>query len=364
MLALYVVAGHARWLLWQGHAAWLKSSHPWWENVLAYASAMFRFGHEAVMVFFVLSGFFIHLRSARQSAQGRCMEALPVRTYALRRAHRLLPAYGLALIVTVLLDAVGRHFWPPLYLAASGDAHLDQVFAKSGYSSSAVLPALMALPSSTGWHFGTNGPLWSLAYEVIFYLLYPAWLWLRRRGPLLAFGVIPGSGLLLAYLGAPGFAGSVWVHYGVWLAGAALAEFLTRKERPGVHRGLALVVSIAGFTTHLLTGSSVLHIMGHMAYGTGIVLMAASVPSVWSGWRPVRALEWLGMRSYSLYITHFPCLVLLSAWLFQVHGGRPASGWMALAGLVSAVGFGCLCFELCEKHFLHARLKLSGPASA
>lgn len=364
MLALYVVAGHARWLLWEGHSAWLKSSHAWWENAFAFASASLRFGHEAVMVFFVLSGFFIHLRSARQSAQGGRIEALPVRAYALRRAHRLLPAYGLALMVTVLLDTAGRHFWPALYLAASGDAHLDQVFAKSGYSSASVLPALIALPSSAGWHFGTNGPLWSLAYEVIFYLLYPAWLWLRGRGPLLAFGVIPGSALLLAFLGAPGFAGSVWVHYAVWLAGAALAEFLTRKERHGVHVMLALVASAGGFAMHLLTGSPVLHVVGHMAYGTGIVLLAASLPPAWSGWRSARMLECVGVRSYSLYIMHFPWLVLLSAWLFQAHGGRPAAGWLAVAGFVSAVGFGCLCFALVEKHFLHARLKLSGAVSA
>jgi len=364
MLALYVVAGHARWLLWEGHSAWLKSSHAWWENALAYASASLRFGHEAVMVFFVLSGFFIHLRSARQSAQGGRMEAVPVGAYALRRAHRLLPAYGLALIVTVLLDTAGRHFWPPLYLAASGDAHLDQVFAKTGYSSASVLPALMVLPSSSGWHFGTNGPLWSLAYEMIFYLLYPAWLWLRRRGLLLAFGVIPCSGLLLAFLGAPGFAGSVWVHYAVWLAGAALAEFLNRKEGRAVHVGLALVVAVAGFATHLLTGSPVLQVLGHIAYGGGVVLLAASLSSAWSGFRPVRVLEWLGVRSYSLYITHFPWLVLLSAWLFQSYGGRPAAGWLAVTGFASAVGFGCLCFALCEKHFLHARLKLPGPVSA
>ena len=39
-------------------------------HVLAYSSAVFRYGHEAVMVFFALSGFFIHLRVAK-AGRGR-----------------------------------------------------------------------------------------------------------------------------------------------------------------------------------------------------------------------------------------------------------------------------------------------------
>src|SRR5260221_6199720 len=71
LLACYVVMGHARWLLWAGFSEWNKRSHHAWTNVLAYASASLRYGHEAVMVFFVLSGFFIHLRTAQRMATGK-----------------------------------------------------------------------------------------------------------------------------------------------------------------------------------------------------------------------------------------------------------------------------------------------------
>ena len=71
LLAVYVLAGHARWLLWTGHREWLASAPAAWELPLGYSSAMLRYGHEAVMVFFVLSGFFIHLRAAEQFAGRR-----------------------------------------------------------------------------------------------------------------------------------------------------------------------------------------------------------------------------------------------------------------------------------------------------
>lgn len=74
MLAVYVVAGHARWLLWEGHSEWIKYSHSWWENVLAYASVSLRFGHEAVLIFFLFSGIFIHLRMANNIIKNKPIE--------------------------------------------------------------------------------------------------------------------------------------------------------------------------------------------------------------------------------------------------------------------------------------------------
>ena len=68
LLAAYVLAGHARWLLWTGQGKWAAKSHSVWQNVLATSSGLPRYGHEAVMVFLVLSGFFIHLRAAQQQA--------------------------------------------------------------------------------------------------------------------------------------------------------------------------------------------------------------------------------------------------------------------------------------------------------
>jgi peptidoglycan/LPS O-acetylase OafA/YrhL len=67
------------------------------------------------MIFFVLSGFFIHLRAAESDRT-----TTPSATaFYRRRAHRLGAPYAFALLVTIVLDAVGRAVWPALYHAAT-----------------------------------------------------------------------------------------------------------------------------------------------------------------------------------------------------------------------------------------------------
>ena len=232
MLAVYVVLHHARWLLWSGFDLWGVVPHPIWQKLLAYGVATpLRFGHEAVMVFFVLSGFFIHLRAAELMAAGK-RASMGAATFFKRRAHRLVPPYLLALGVTILLDAVGGHFDPAFYAGQTEDRFVDENFLQTGYSMHSVIPALFMFPSSLGQHFGSDGPLWSLSYEVVYYLLYPAWLFLRRRGWLVGYGV---GGLLAAAalpLASRGFLPLVLAHYPVWLAGAALAEWVQTPRSP------------------------------------------------------------------------------------------------------------------------------------
>jgi peptidoglycan/LPS O-acetylase OafA/YrhL len=67
--------------------------------------------------------------------------------------------------------------------------------------------------------------------------------------------------------------------------------------------------------------------------------------------------ERLGVRSFTIYMVHFPLLVLLSAYVFETFGRRPMHGWLALAGAIGCVGFGALCFEACERHFRHSRYR-------
>ena len=93
-----------------------------------------------------------------------------------------------------------------------------------GYSAAAVLPALVVLPTSLGRDFGSNGPLWSLAFEAVYYAIYPAWLWLRRRNALAAFAGVPAACLALAFIPVTAFPVTVLAHYPIWLAGAFLAE--------------------------------------------------------------------------------------------------------------------------------------------
>lgn len=356
MLAVYVAVGHARWLLWGGHTAWLASAHQPWEVIPAYGSALFRYGREAVMVFFVLSGFFIHFREAGRGERG---DDGPVKFWR-RRWHRIAPPYYFALAVTVVCDLIGRTWWPLLYASQTGDALLDSTFSRGGYSVASVLPAMVVLPVSLGRDFGSNGPIWSLAFEAVFYAIYPAWLWVRRRSRATAFIGVPAICLLIGVAPISAFPLTVLMYYPIWLAGACLAEYLAQDGVPRRSLAIGGAMFAAGSLFYLARPPIVLLLSAAMVFGAGLVLAFAGLQSRDRVVLP--AFEFLGLRSYTIYIVHFPVLVLLSSYLFQAQGGRPLHGWVAVAGLALAVAAGCACFEACERYFLHSRYRDTSAA--
>lgn len=358
LLACYVLFGHARWLLWAGQKAWEQVSHPLWANLLAFAGASLRYAHEAVMVFFVLSGYFIHLRLAQGISGGKPVQ-LNTPEYARRRVHRLLAPYLFALGLTVACDLAGRHFFPTLYLARTGDAFLDGNFLRKDFSWAAVLPAGLVLPGAMGKDFGSNGPLWSLAYEVVYYALYPLWLLARRVSPWLAYGMVPALCLGLALAPGPVWPRAVAAHYPLWLAGAALAEWMTRGGSLAWTRSLAVLLAGGGFVAYQLAAHPLARIWLALLYGVGLVWLFALAPPPWARTAGHRVLEFLGLRGYTIYICHFPLLALMSAAVFQLLGGRPLGGWLAVGGGLLALGVCLASFHICERHFLHARIRLA-----
>ncbi len=67
--AVYVMIGHARWLLWEGYTNGYTqhpASYSSADKFLMYFFSMFKYGHQFVMLFFVLSGFVIHLNYANK----------------------------------------------------------------------------------------------------------------------------------------------------------------------------------------------------------------------------------------------------------------------------------------------------------
>jgi peptidoglycan/LPS O-acetylase OafA/YrhL len=364
LLALYVVFNHARWLLWQGHANFFAQPHSGWAKALAYSSAVFKYGHLAVMVFFALSGFFIHLRMAQKLAQGDRTPRLGTGEYLRRRAWRLLPTYYFALLFTVVLDLFGRARYPMLYNAATPDAFTNTLFALKGYGWENVIPGLLLLPRSLGHYFGSNGPLWSLAFEMVYYLAYPAWFALRKRfgfrAYLIGIGLALGGAALRGQV-HPAFVdwfvevASLWA---VWLTGAFLAEVLMRHTF-----GLrAIPISIAAASLAWVISHAKLwkpfELPLLMVIGASVVIIFLAVPQRMISFWFCRWFETLGQQSYTLYVCHFPIIALISAKCFQISGERPAHGWLALYGVTVAVVAGKACFHLCEAHFIHPRLHL------
>jgi Acyltransferase family len=130
------------------------------------------------MVFFVLSGFWVGGAVLAKIRDGR----FRVGGYARDRLVRLWLVLLPALALTAVLDLTGR-WWFPASTIYSGDPEFHNVVP--------VSPAAMSVATALGnaaflqhaWvpPFGTDTPLWSLAYEFWYYALFPCMVLLLRR---------------------------------------------------------------------------------------------------------------------------------------------------------------------------------------
>lgn len=180
--AIYVLIHHCRWLLAENYSL-RKFSSIDFNYIITKILVLFRFGHEAVIFFFILSGFVIHYSSINNKAY------LNIPIYLKKRANRILPPLLFALILTFTLDYFGKNILH-LNVYHVGSKYygliVDNLDLKSFLGNVVSLQEL-----NTGIkHFGSNAALWSLSYEWWFYLLYPAFFFLNNKNKTISFILI------------------------------------------------------------------------------------------------------------------------------------------------------------------------------
>ena len=125
------------------------------------------FGQAAVMMFFVLSGFLIGHSIQKNLLQNHTFS---IRRYARQRFRRILPPFIFALFWMLLLYVLAPYFFateshdfqllPALMMRTAYDFSWVEVLGSVFFINEFLTPTLYA-----------NAPLWSLSYEVWFYLL-------------------------------------------------------------------------------------------------------------------------------------------------------------------------------------------------
>lgn len=358
LAAFYVLVGHARWLLWEGHTAYL--SHPqeysWLETAQVYFFAAFRYGHQAVLFFFVLSGFLIHLGYAKKLIHTP-ERSFDFWNYLKRRTRRIYPPLLFALGITFVLDLLGTQLGYSIYRGETLYPLINEN-VRSSISWPIFLGNLAFLMDAYVPPFGTNGPLWSLKYEWWFYMFYPLFWVLTKRSIALATGIM---GLLFLLSFWPSYWPSILLQQVFalmlsWWLGALLADVYSGRIAIPFSWLIPLILALAPGI--LAVSSSIvindtLCAIGFIGLLSGCFFLQRNGFSLGG----LLKLKWLGDCSYTLYVIHFPLIALFSGYLMSRNPQLPSHFGFVWVGIIGAVVLSYGVHFLVEKPFTSRRPK-------
>lgn len=335
--------------------------------VLAYhlKLALFKSGFLGVTVFFVLSGYLITgILISEVEEEG----TIDLKNFWLRRIRRLVPAVMSMAVVIIFVSAVVNRViftkgCKDFLASVLGFNNWWQIFNKVSYFEAAGVPSPFT-------------HCWSLAIETQFYLIYPLILLgiyklvkSREEGRAKRGLLFAGVTLLLALISVilmivlfdPQQDASR-VYYGTdtrafsLLFGALLAilweyQMVPRRLSASVNMVLGSVsFAVLLVMTIAINGSSNFWYRGGQFVGTILTVLVIYTVSGRKTWlsrflsNPV--LKWIGDRSYSIYLWHYPIILLISK-------GIKASWWITLIEIVLSVVLAELSYRFIETPIRH-----------
>jgi peptidoglycan/LPS O-acetylase OafA/YrhL len=192
------------------------------------------FSHNSIAIFIVISGYVLGLPVARDGQTFRG----GLRTYAKRRAFRILPAYYAALALAIPI----AFFVTPIY---AGAGHPEMALTHHQFIVSTILHSFLLQNISNSLIDTIDGPMWSIAIECDCYILFPlVFVPLARRFGFSRMVVCAfGIGLLPVLVGALRhqgtnfhFASSCPWYIGLFALGYAAANFSVENRAAAIQR--------------------------------------------------------------------------------------------------------------------------------
>jgi peptidoglycan/LPS O-acetylase OafA/YrhL len=314
LAALFVVIHHCYLASFPGYP---RMTGPWWAGWMIY-------GHLAVVVFIVLSGFSLAVSPVRHGWQ-----LGGAGTYAHRRAWRILSAYWPALVFSLIMA------WFVVPTPGQGVPTVRSVVVYG-----LLLQDVTGSPSP-------NGAFWSIAVEAQLYVLLPLLLLLVRKHnmalmlfavsvPVLIVGALAPSTPVIDLFTR--FTPQLAVGFALGVVAAGVATDARWNRIPFLW--LAVVASLPPLTLIAVMGSTwtIEHYFWvDLAVMPAIALLLAAIgagharhTSAVLDVRPVRSL---GGFSYSLYLVHAPIVVAVAALVVLPRSGPGVSALLMMLAL-------------------------------
>ncbi|PWF55751.1 acyltransferase family protein [Massilia glaciei] len=306
LAAVEVVAAHIRAQMFPG----LKSlpDPSLWYQALSFFTG---FAHQAVVVFFFLSGWLVG-----GSLLNKLREPQAMLSYAIDRVTRLwivlVPVFVLTLCLAIFADTV--------------DPRRVDFARDNAYSVTAFFGNLLGLQDIAVPRYGGNFALWSLTYESWYYVLFPLVVLCFTGGGWL--GRLGAAGLVMLICWCIGK--DVTLYFAVWLMGLAFSRVRIVATRAWLGLFVAVLATLSVYFR--LTGSNDILLevswLQDVVFSIAFLLVLCSLQSQADFGRSAvrlasKAGNWLASFSFTLYVIHVPLLLAMRGLIAPyLPGGR------------------------------------------
>lgn len=301
------------------------------------------FAHQAVVIFFVISGFLVS-KSARKSIKEN-----NITLYIISRLVRLYVVLIPALFLTYIFDSGS------LLLLNEYINKAEIILIQDRTSVIVFFGNLFFLQDILVDRFGSNGPLWSLAYEFWYYVLFPLIiLLLFKKNKRIGISLIIIGILFLLPL-------TIIKLFSLWLVGASLWTINTQIIKKPIYAIMLFIVVLVISTLGIY--KSILDI--------GIAISFALLINTYMHHTPIlinNKLNYLSKVfadfSYSLYLLHYPFLIFVTPLLMKIFNidliniDTLNGVIMFLIALCFSYAYAYLIYLLTEKHTNQIKKKI------
>lgn len=294
LAAVQVLAAHLRAQLFPGLSTLSDPSH--WYQALAFFTG---FAHQAVVVFFLLSGWLVG-----GSLLNRMREPGVMLHYAIDRLTRLWIVLIPCFVITLMVG---------LYIGTADVSHLSFSPADE-YSIAAFVGNLFGLQDMLVPRYGGNFALWSLANETWYYVLFPLLVLPHLDKRPVARMAALGALVVIAHF----LSFRIVLYSVIWLLGVVASRVRVEAGR-GVRAGIVLALAALSVYFRMAGSNDILTEKSFVQDGVFSIVFLVFLSSQQFPADQTRMATRLAARlgnllapfSFTLYVIHVPLLVLL-----------------------------------------------------